>query len=46
MLLDNAARHWGVPVSELTTEPSFVVHSKSERRLSYGEIAGVCEPAG
>src|SRR5208337_2836348 len=27
VLLDNAARHWGVPVSELTTEPSVVVHA-------------------
>jgi isoquinoline 1-oxidoreductase subunit beta len=39
VLLDNAARHWGVPVGELTTEPSFVVHANSQRRLSYGEIA-------
>jgi isoquinoline 1-oxidoreductase beta subunit len=39
VLLDNAARHWDVPVGELTTEPSFVVHAKSQRRLSYGEIA-------
>src|SRR5580692_4013951 len=27
VLLDDAARRLGVPVSELTTEPSFVVHS-------------------
>ncbi len=39
VLLDNAARHWSVPVSELNTEPNFVVHAKSQRRLSYGEIA-------
>jgi isoquinoline 1-oxidoreductase beta subunit len=39
MLLDNAAKHWGVPVDELRTEPSAVVHRKSGRRLSYGEIA-------
>jgi isoquinoline 1-oxidoreductase beta subunit len=39
MLLDNAARHWGVLVDELRTEPSAVVHNKSGRRLSYGEIA-------
>jgi isoquinoline 1-oxidoreductase beta subunit len=39
VLLDNAARHWGVPVEELTTEPNIVVHAKSGRRIGYGEIA-------
>ncbi len=39
VLLDNAAKHWNVPVEELTTEPSVVVHAKSGRRISYGEIA-------
>ena len=39
VLLDNAARRWNVPVSELGTEPSVVVHAASGRRLGYGEIA-------
>jgi isoquinoline 1-oxidoreductase beta subunit len=39
VLLDNAARKLGVPVEELTTEPSTVVHAKSGRKLSYGDIA-------
>src|SRR5207245_5030172 len=43
VLLENAARRWGVPVGELTTEPSVVVHAKSGRRLSYGEIAAFAE---
>ena len=43
VLLDNAARKWDVPVEELTTEPSVVVHGKSGRRLSYGEIAAFAE---
>ena len=43
VLLDNAARQWGVPVGELATEPSMVVHAKSGRRLSYGEIAAFAE---
>src|SRR5262249_54837445 len=30
---------WGVPVGELSTEPSVVVHKASNRRISYGEIA-------
>ncbi|HSA88327.1 MAG TPA: molybdopterin cofactor-binding domain-containing protein [Burkholderiales bacterium] len=38
VLLDNAAQHWGVPVAELSTEPSFVVHAKSGRRISYGDV--------
>lgn len=43
VLLNNAAKHWGVPVDELTTEPSVVVHAKSGRRLTYGEIAAFAE---
>src|SRR5205823_7861528 len=43
VLLENAARKLGVPVDELTTEPSTVVHGKSGRKLSYGEIAGFAE---
>lgn len=39
ILLDNAGKKWGVPVEELTTEPSVVLHKKSGRRLTYGEIA-------
>lgn len=39
VLLENAAQKWGVPVSEVTTEASVVVHAPSARRLSYGEIA-------
>jgi isoquinoline 1-oxidoreductase beta subunit len=39
VLLDAVAAHWGVPVSELSTEPSVVVHKASGRRISYGEIA-------
>ena len=43
VLLDNAAKKWGVPVEELTTEPSVVVHAKSGRRLGYGDIAALAE---
>jgi len=39
VLLDAAAAKWNVPVSELSTEPSVVVHKASGRRMSYGEIA-------
>ena len=40
VLIDNAARHLGVPAAELTTAASTVRHEKSGRRLSYGDIAG------
>src|SRR5581483_6805442 len=43
VLLDNAAKRWNVPVAELTTEPSVVVHAASNRRMSYGEIAQFAE---
>src|SRR5882757_6787750 len=43
VLLANAARHWNVAVEELTTEPNVVVHAKSGRRLTYGEIAAFAE---
>lgn len=39
VLLDNAARNWNVPVSELGTQPGMVVHERTSRKLSYGEIA-------
>jgi isoquinoline 1-oxidoreductase subunit beta len=43
VLLDNAANKLGVPVAELTTEPSMVLHAKSGRKLSYGDIAATAE---
>jgi isoquinoline 1-oxidoreductase beta subunit len=36
VLINAAAEKWGVPASELTTEPSTVVHAPSGRRMSYG----------
>jgi isoquinoline 1-oxidoreductase beta subunit len=43
VLLDNAAKKLNVSMDELTTEPSVVVHSKSGRKLTYGEIAAFAE---
>src|SRR5262249_29561342 len=43
VLMDNAGKKLGVPLEELTTEPSVVVHAKSGRKLSYGEIAAFAE---
>ena len=39
VLLINAAAMWKVPADELTTEPGVVVHAKSKRKISYGDIA-------
>jgi isoquinoline 1-oxidoreductase subunit beta len=38
VLLDNVARQWNVPVAELSTDPSTVLHVASGRRISYGEV--------
>src|SRR6516165_2074111 len=43
VLMDNAGKKLGVPLEELSTEPSAVVHAKSGRKLSYGEIAAFAE---
>jgi isoquinoline 1-oxidoreductase beta subunit len=39
VLLDAVAAKWNVPIAELTTEPSVVLHAASGRRIGYGEIA-------
>ena len=38
VLMDNVARQWGVPLEELSTEPSVVVHARSGRRIAYGDV--------
>lgn len=38
ILIANAAAAWNVPAGELTTEPGMVVHGKSGRKISYGDI--------
>jgi isoquinoline 1-oxidoreductase beta subunit len=46
VLMLNAAGKWDVPVSELKTEPSLVIHPASGRSMTYGEIASFAtEPA-
>jgi isoquinoline 1-oxidoreductase beta subunit len=43
VLLDAVAARWNVPVGELTTEPSTVVHAASSRRIGYGEVAAFAQ---
>lgn len=39
MLIEAASKRWNVPLSECTTENGFVLHTSSNRRLGYGELA-------
>lgn len=39
VLLDAVAERWNVPVAELVTEPSMIVHPGSNRKIGYGEVA-------
>lgn len=39
MLVRAAARIWGVDEGKCTTQPGFVVHQTSGRRLAYGDLA-------
>jgi len=39
MLVEAAAREWGVPASEITVERGVVSHAPSGRRASFGELA-------
>lgn len=43
VLIDAAAKKWGVASSECSTEPSKVVH-KSGKSMTYGEIAAFATP--
>jgi isoquinoline 1-oxidoreductase beta subunit len=39
MLIEAAAKVWSVPSSECTAANSYVMHSKTGKKLSYGELA-------
>jgi len=38
VLMHSAAKHWEVSISELSTSDSYVLHEKSNKKLSYGEL--------
>jgi len=38
MLKQAAAQEWGVPESEVDTEPGTVIHRPSGRKLMYGQL--------
>src|SRR5919201_2825270 len=39
MLVEAAAREWGVPAAEITVERGVVAHAPSGRRATFGELA-------
>jgi isoquinoline 1-oxidoreductase beta subunit len=39
VLIDSVASEWKVPSAELTTDRGYVIHAKSKRRISYGDVA-------
>jgi isoquinoline 1-oxidoreductase beta subunit len=39
VLIDAVAAEWKVPAGELSTDKGFVIHAKSKRRISYGDVA-------
>jgi len=39
MLISAAAKKWNVPASECTAEKSFVIHTPSGKKISYGDVA-------
>ena len=41
MLISAAAQQWGVPESECHAENSSVIHARSARKMSYGELAEI-----
>ena len=43
VLLNSAAKHWGVDIKELTTQPSKIIHKDSKREMTYGEVVSYLE---
>ncbi|ASO04114.1 xanthine dehydrogenase family protein molybdopterin-binding subunit [Arenibacter algicola] len=43
VLMNSAAKHWEVPISELTTSNSYVHHGKTNQKISYGDLVPFLE---
>lgn len=41
ILLNSVAKHWEIPINELTTQPGLVIHQSSGRKMSYGKIVPI-----
>lgn len=38
VLMHSVAKHWDVPVAELRTSNSYVIHEKTDQKISYGAV--------
>ncbi len=43
ILLHSVSKTWEVPIEELSTEPSLVVHQKSGKKIPYGDIVEILD---
>jgi isoquinoline 1-oxidoreductase beta subunit len=43
VLLHSVSKAWEVPLEELSTEPSMVVHEASGRKIPYGEVVSILD---
>ena len=43
VMIDAAAKIWGVPADQITAEKSMLMHRASNRRMSYGDVAKVAQ---
>jgi isoquinoline 1-oxidoreductase subunit beta len=46
VLMSNVAEKWGVNIDELETQPGMVIHPKTGKKISYGEIASFAKFPG
>ena len=43
VMIDGAAKIWGVPANQITAEKSMLMHRASNRTMSYGDVAKVAQ---
>ena len=43
VLMNSAAKHWGVDINDLTTGPSKIIHKGDNKEMSYGEAVDILE---
>jgi isoquinoline 1-oxidoreductase beta subunit len=43
VLLDTAAKHWNVPITDLSTENGLVLNKETNQKISYGELVPFLE---
>lgn len=43
VLMSSVAKHWNVPLGELTTSEGYVIHRKTDKKISYGAVVPFLE---